>query len=574
MFRSFPYRGNSATQTVTNGIDLYDKGGLVWIKKRSGAENHILADTERGLSNFLMSNSDNAANTNGGPITSFDSNGFKTDNNSYVNTAFEDYASWTFRKAPGFFDVVTYTGTGSAQSIAHSLGSVPGMVIVKCTSTAGLWVVNHVSTGAGTGRLFLDRDNESSTGSAGGYWNSTAPTSTHFTVGGDGNVNANGETFVAYIFGNDDLIKCGSYTGSSAPNNVNIGFQPQFLITKRTDSSGDWGIYDSARSSTYQLVANETDAESSGSLLFNTTGFTLGNNWNEYNANGGEYIYVAIKAPNPLDYAVGTYYPMFAVKAHDADGEAIPSANSEIPMRNALSFNTSLTTELTGNETVSSIISILDTYKYTCNSEFGAGGNKISGIMIRHYKSDGTLYTGGEASFEFDSTNFNIYDNACNVVAVAGPATGNTVNDVTRACGTISDEYIKGLSNSVVPYAWVNQSNSNTGPHTGNLGWENDSGDYCFLGVGTYDPSPGADDWDKEFSGNTNVNPGLAFGISDSDGRGSQSETTPREGIGRRSASLDSMLTNTQVEKSGSDLAHSGHTVEGYFVVYGKYLSD
>lgn len=269
------------------------------------------------------------------------------------------------------------------------------------------------------------------------------------------------------------------------------------------------------------------------------------------------------------DYIVGTYYPMFAVKAIDVDNQAIPSNDCEVPMRRALSFDTANTTELDGTESVSEIISILDTSKYTCNSDFGASGNKISGIMIRHYQSNGTLYSGGEASFEFDSTNFNIYDNACNTTALAGPSSGN-LDDVTRACGTISNVQLSGHTGTA--YAWVNQStDKDAAPST--VGWASDGGDYCFLGVGTFNHATDVDSFDSNFSGNNNTNPGLAFGISDSDGRGTSGETTPREGISRRTQSYISLVTNCLVEKSGEEGAHSGHTVEGYFIVYGKYLS-
>jgi|TARA_Y100000033_G_scaffold243_1_gene247 hypothetical protein len=270
------------------------------------------------------------------------------------------------------------------------------------------------------------------------------------------------------------------------------------------------------------------------------------------------------------DYTVGTYYPMFAVKAFDTGGASIPTANCEIPMRRALSFDTANTTELDGTETVSEIISILDTSKYTCNSDFGASGNKISGIMIRHYQSNGTLYTGGQGSFEFDSTNFNIYDNACNATALAGPTSGN-LDDVTRACGTISNVALSGHSGTA--YAWVNQSTDNNSTAPTGVGWVGDGGDYCFLGVGTVNHATDVDTMDKYFSGNNNTSPGLAFGISDSDGRGTGSETTPREGISRRVASYSSVVTNCLVEGSELGDTHSGHTIEGYFIVYGKYLS-
>jgi hypothetical protein len=38
VFSTYLYTGNGSTQTITNGIDLAGEGGMVWIKRRDGAE--------------------------------------------------------------------------------------------------------------------------------------------------------------------------------------------------------------------------------------------------------------------------------------------------------------------------------------------------------------------------------------------------------------------------------------------------------------------------------------------------------------------------------------------------------
>lgn len=574
VFSTTLYEGNNTTgRDIVNGIDLSGEGGLVWVKKRDTSENHVLIDTERGANNFLMSDSTNAANTSGGPVTAFNSDGFEIDNNGYVNSNSSDYASWTFRKAPGFFDVVTYTGTGTARTIAHSLGSVPGTIIIKRTNAASSWYVYHRSLGA-TKYLLLNQNYAENTGTI--YFNDTEPTSSVFSVGTSAGVNASGDSYVAYIFGHGDFIQCGNYTGNGSTNSINVGFEAQFVIVKKSDDTGNWVMHDSARSAPKELDANNTTAETdSFGFSFSSTGFTLTDSSTDFNGSGEEYAYIAIKAPNPIDYSVGTYYPMFAVKAFDDGTTNIPGANSDVPMRRALSFDTNNTSQLYGNESVSDIINILEDHKYTCNPDFGASGNKISGIMIRHYQSNGTLYTGGQGSFEFDSTNFNIYDNACNATALGAPSPDSTgsMDDVTRACGTISNVSLSGHSGTT--YAYLNQSSQRVdeAQSTG-VGWASDNGDYVFIGICTEEHMTDTDELDKYLSGNNNTNSGLAFGISDSDGRGTGSETTPREGISRRVASYSSVVTNCLVEKTGLESTHSGHTTEGYFIVYGKYLSS
>ena len=568
VFSTTLYEGTGSAQTITNGIDLSGAGGLVWIKTRSHVDSHSLTDTERGATYYIKSDTaDNMYQANSA-VSAFNSDGFDLGGaDALTNGNGRTYVSWTFRKARNFFDVVTWTGDGvNGRQISHSLGSTPGMIIIKRTSAGSEnWVVYHRSIGT-SGDLTLNSNVASGSTSY-----VTAVSSSTFSVSNQFQTNGSTETYVAYIFGHDDLIQCGSYTGNGQTNSINVGFEAQFVIVKRTDGSGQWVMHDSARSAPKELDANNDTSETdSFGFSFSSTGFTLTDSSNDFNGNGDEYIYIAIKAPNPIDYSVGTYYPMFAVKAIDVSSSAVPSVDSEVPMRRALSFDTNNTSQLYGNESVSDMIDILDTHKYTCNPDFGASGNKISGIMIRHYQSTGSLYTGGQASFEFASTNFNIYDDACNATALAAPTSG-TMNNVIRACGAISNVQLSGHSGTA--YAWVNQSTSSQASPSG-AGWSSDDGDYCFLGVGTYDPpgSNSVDNFDTTFSSGDNTVPGLAFGISDSDGRGTGSETTPREGIARRSTYV-SLLTNCLVEKSGAETAHGGHTNEGYFIVYGKYLS-
>jgi hypothetical protein len=147
IFSCFLYTGTGSAQTITNNIDISGKGALVWGKARGGVEGgygHFLQDTARGTGQSLMSNNTDGNSAVSNYITSFNSNGFTLGTNGTVNNSGSTYVSWTFRKQPKFFDVVTYTGTGSATTIAHNLGSVPGCIIVKRTDSAGFdWAVYH-----------------------------------------------------------------------------------------------------------------------------------------------------------------------------------------------------------------------------------------------------------------------------------------------------------------------------------------------------------------------------------------------------------------------------------------------
>jgi hypothetical protein len=310
VFSTFLYTGTGSTQTITNNIDLDGEGGLVWIKSRSAATDHQLFDTERGATKELISNSTAAEAVDADTLTGFNANGFALGADSNVNTSAATYCSWTFRKAPKFFDVVTYTGTGSARTVAHNLGSVPGCMIVKRTNLADPWRVYHRSLG-NTEHINLNTTEASSAGSP--YWNSTTPTSTVFTVGSNSDVNASGSTYVAYLFAHDDggfgddglqnVVSCGGYTGTGGALSVNLGYEPQWLFVKRTNLATDWNIVDNMRGFTadgvcQRLEPNTSDAEAtSGSgLIFPTaTGFGSSATSSTFNNSGDTYIYIAIR---------------------------------------------------------------------------------------------------------------------------------------------------------------------------------------------------------------------------------------------------------------------------------------
>lgn len=314
VFSTWLYTGNGSTQTITNGIDLSGKGGLVWIKGRSGATGHRLVDTARGATKSLESNTTAVEATESTGVTSFNSTGFALGADADYSTNAATYASWTFRKAAKFFDVVTYTGNGSNRTIAHNLGSVPGCIIVKRTDSAEDWRVYHRGL-SNDNTLFLNLDSAALTST--GTWNYTTPTATEFSIGTNVGVNASGGTYVAYLFahdaggfgdsGNESIIKCGSYTGngSSTGPYVNLGWEPQWLLIKSSDRPGgsEWAIVDNMRgmaattgTTAQAIYANSSTTESAfNAILPDATGFTPTGSGAYSNANGINYIYIAIR---------------------------------------------------------------------------------------------------------------------------------------------------------------------------------------------------------------------------------------------------------------------------------------
>jgi hypothetical protein len=324
VFQSWLYTGNGTSQTITNGIDLDGEGGLVWIKGRNIARDHLLFDTERGAGKYIRTDSTNAEVTDISRLSAFNSDGFSLGSNITVNNSSETYASWTFRKAPRFFDVVTYTGDGVAgRTISHDLGVEPGCIIVKKTDTTRSWMVYHRGIDATSPEdyhlalnfNFSINDLGQSPASPSNMWNQTAPTDTQFSVGVDSNVNDSGGTYVAYLFahdplgpsedGSDGLIACGSYAGNSSTDGpaITLGWEPQWVMVKSaTGVSSPWLMYDTMRGMVSggldaKLQANTSDAENQTSNFVTptATGFKIESSDNEINNDNSTYIYIAIR---------------------------------------------------------------------------------------------------------------------------------------------------------------------------------------------------------------------------------------------------------------------------------------
>ena len=346
VFSTFLYEGNNSTLNIANGIDLSNEGGLVWLKRRSATSNHALWDTERGVQKGLSTNNNSpesdATGNSGYGLTAFNSNGFTIGSSWMGENISGDYCSWTFRKAPGFFDVVTYTGNGSNRTIAHSLGSVPGSIWVKRTDASGDWQVYHRSL-ANTEYMVLNSTAAKATGTT--RWNSTTPTSSVFSLGTDTTVNASGGTYVAYVFAHDDqsfgtnadesIIKCGSLTISSqATVEVNLGFESQFVLLKRSDGTANWFMFDTMRGMAMNSVewlhpnlTSAAEAKTYQAVYPTPTGFGF-NPANNGQLVDGTYIYIAIRRPHKPPTA-GT--EVFDIDAFAGSGSA-PVLNTGFPV--------------------------------------------------------------------------------------------------------------------------------------------------------------------------------------------------------------------------------------------------
>ena len=353
LFQTTLWDGNGSTQTITNNIDLSNKGGLVWIKSRDQALVNGLFDTVRGKgSSFayrILSDDTNAQSELADGLSAFNSNGFALGSSTAVNGNTYEYVGWTFREQPKFFDIVTYTGDGTNyRNISHNLGSVPGHVMVKKTSGGSVagWINWH-RTFSDYQSVFINTQEATYSGGSNGgvFGQASGFTTTQFQLGGPDNItyhNENNSTYVAYLFAHndgdggfgpdsEDIIKCGSYTGDgSSLNSVSLGFEPQWVMIKRTNSSASWYIFDVMRGmamgdADFGLIPNSSNAEMSSQNWINptATGFDLTNSNTNVNGNGDSYIYVAIRRPGMSTPTVAS-----SVFSIDTKGSSAPYFDS------------------------------------------------------------------------------------------------------------------------------------------------------------------------------------------------------------------------------------------------------
>ena len=313
-FQTKLYTGtnNELVLTFDGNSDL--QPDMIWTKNRGRAANHVLSDTVRGIGKGLYPDLTNAeGDTN--YISAIGSDGYTivATDSVEINRDDDTFVSWNWKEsATAGMDIVSYTGNATARTISHSLSAVPAWMLIKCRSEDGhSWKVYHKSIGA-TGALSLQNTGATDTDS--NYFNDTAPTSSVFTVGSNGDVNDNGETFVAYLFSEKQgYSKFGSYVGNGNADGtfVYTGFKPAFVMIKITDNgSQDWFILDNKRSpfnlTDDSLAPNQNDTESTSeaNLDFLSNGFKLKMTSIRVNGSGNNYVYFAF-GENPFVTSTG-----------------------------------------------------------------------------------------------------------------------------------------------------------------------------------------------------------------------------------------------------------------------------
>ena len=309
------YSGNSSTQAIT-GVGF--QPDWCWFKGRNFIDNHVSIDAVRGNDKAVYPDTDGAETTQSHYFSSFDSDGYTLGNSGIMNLTGRTYASWNW-KANGSgsantdgsisstvsanttsgFSIVKFTGTGANATVGHGLGVIPKMMFVRnLTSGSQAWRV-HNSSLASANILYLNQNSASSSDAT--SFNSTAPTSSLFSVGSNTATNGSTNDMIAYCFAEvAGYSKFGSYTGNGVVDGTFIytGFKPSFIITKRVTGLENWMMFDNKRLG-YNvdnnfLFPNLNNAEvDSDQIDILSNGFKMRTTNDAINNSGGECIYMA-----------------------------------------------------------------------------------------------------------------------------------------------------------------------------------------------------------------------------------------------------------------------------------------
>ena len=223
-----------------------------------------------------------------------------------------------FRRAPGFFDVVTYAGDSVAgRQLPHNLGVKPDMIWVKSTTDAYDWQVAYSKkdmTYDGDLKWLLKLNTHEEWGFS-NVFNAENPTDSYIPLNNSVVTNFAGDSYIAYLWASvPGICDIGTYTGngqgpwsSGTSLQIDCGFTngARFVLVKRTDAGGNWMYFDTLRGSQSTLALNLTDAQVVAQYGtdapwpqyapgFAVVGYNFDSAAYDPNIDGAEYIYMAI----------------------------------------------------------------------------------------------------------------------------------------------------------------------------------------------------------------------------------------------------------------------------------------
>jgi len=331
-FNTKLYTGTGSSNAIT-GVGF--QPDWVWVKNRAATNNHRVANSVLGAAEVHAPNIVNIGE-DASYFSSFNSDGFTVGTAADPNVDGGNFVSWNWKAGTSFtndasstsvgtidsagsvstasgFSIVSYTGTGTAGTIAHGLGKLPKMIIAKNLSDAENWVVYFLDTTIANNNVqnYLELNTTIAfTADSGARWGAYGNYSTTtFGVGTDDGTNKSGSDYVAYVFSDIQAYsKIGKYIGNGNADGTFIytGFKPAWVMIKATNQTGEgWFIFDNVRDVDNfvdkHLIANTNVVEGSGShaMDFVSNGIKIRNAGDGTNTSAKNYIYLAF-AENPF----------------------------------------------------------------------------------------------------------------------------------------------------------------------------------------------------------------------------------------------------------------------------------
>ena len=307
------YTGNgSANHAITfDDTDTDVQPDLVWIKDRDDNIAHCWFDSVRGATKVIHCHSSVAETTDTDTLDSFTSDGFQVDADTKVNTNTDKYVAFCWKEsATAGFDIVSFTGNGSARTISHSLSAVPHLMIVKSRDDDDNFMtyLHRMASDPETDKMKLDETVAIADDAT--VWNDTAPTSSVFSVGTSNATNKSSSNIIAYLFSEKQgFSKFGKYTGNGNVDGpfIYTGFRPAFFFMKRTDTGSNWTMFHNRSTPGNEIyvsqdvnVLNDEDADTGyNDVDFCANGVKIREDNNDLNASGAPIIYVCF-AEAPL----------------------------------------------------------------------------------------------------------------------------------------------------------------------------------------------------------------------------------------------------------------------------------
>ena len=319
-FSTVLYSGDGTSSNAITGVGF--QPDWVWLKALS-TTSHGLHDSSRVLSGaeeVWYTDKTDAANTGGAYLSSFDSDGFTVNNNTSGNADGVTHVAWSWKVAGGVtssngngsitsttqvntkagISIVTWTGNQTnGASVGHGLGVLPELIIIKNRDSAQGSVVNVNLTAKY--RMNFNAN-------AGDYGDFTYYMGTQTTdniVFNNAHVawNGNGDKMVAYVMHSvPGYSQMDTYTGNGNADGSFIftGFRPNFIMVKRTNSTGHWMIFDKERQYNGQggqyIFANEAYNQGNDTTLsfdFFCNGFKPRGTDSNNNTSNSTYFYMA-----------------------------------------------------------------------------------------------------------------------------------------------------------------------------------------------------------------------------------------------------------------------------------------